>query len=243
MIKYLLFLLILPLMIIPTAFASNSEHVVINEVDINPPGDDSVTISEWVELYNPTNYDIDISGWEIASTTVLKKTMIISNGTTIQARESLTYSYQTVWFTDLFESVELRDANGNVIDKTPPLTDITNDFKSWQRIYDGYDNDSPRDWKFVPPTPGSSNGKQMEHLILKQKQLITINYEITHFEKKINNIQSTIDSQQIRLDKATLDNATQRIDKLTANIEGMTALQNIYESLIILTQNQIKLYQ
>ena len=50
-----------------------SDHVVINEVDTNPFGDDSQSISEWVELYNPTDSDVDLSGWEIASTTVLKK--------------------------------------------------------------------------------------------------------------------------------------------------------------------------
>ena len=55
------------------AYAQTSENVVINEVDINPPGDDSTSISEWVELYNPTDSEIDIGGWKIASTTVSEK--------------------------------------------------------------------------------------------------------------------------------------------------------------------------
>ena len=38
--------------ILAPAFAQSSGNVVINEVDINPPGDDSASISEWVELYN-----------------------------------------------------------------------------------------------------------------------------------------------------------------------------------------------
>ncbi len=58
--------------ILVPAYAASADHVVINEVDINPPGDDSASISEWVELYNPTDSDIDIGGWGIASTTVLK---------------------------------------------------------------------------------------------------------------------------------------------------------------------------
>ncbi len=62
-----------------------ADHVVINEVDINPPGNDSRSASEWVELYNPTANEIDIGGWEIASTTVLRKTMTIPGGTTIHA--------------------------------------------------------------------------------------------------------------------------------------------------------------
>jgi len=81
-----------------------------------------------------------------------------------------------------------------------------------------------------------------KQLILTQKQLIAINYEITHFEKKLTNLQTTIDSQQIRLDRATLNNYPDRIEKITANIDGMTALQNIYELLIFVAQNQIILY-
>ena len=60
--------------IIAPAYAqTSSDNVVINEVDINPLGDDSASVSEWVELYNPTDSEIDLSGWKIASTTVLQK--------------------------------------------------------------------------------------------------------------------------------------------------------------------------
>ncbi|AJM92864.1 lamin tail domain-containing protein [Nitrosopumilus piranensis] len=158
------FIFLLAGVIVP-AYAQTDQTVVINEVDINPPGDDSKSISEWVELYNPTDSTIDLSGWKIASTTVLKKTMTIPSGTTINPGQFLTFSYQSVWFTDSSESVELRDENGVVIDKTPVLSDIQNDFKSWQRIYDGYDFDSYDDWKFVTSTSGSTNGK----LIQEQK--------------------------------------------------------------------------
>jgi len=144
------------------AFAQSSDNVVINEVDINPPGDDSASISEWVELYNPTSSDIDLGGWEIASTTILKKTMTIPYGTIIEPGQFLTYSYQNVWFTDVNESVELRDENQIIVDKTPVISDLQNDFTSWQRLYDGYDFDSSDDWKFVTSTAGSSNGKLVE---------------------------------------------------------------------------------
>ena len=159
----LVFSMFLLVGLVGPAYAQTSPgHVVINEVDINPPGDDSASISEWVELYNPTDSEIDLGGWEIASTTVLKKTMTILAGTTIQPGEFLTYSYQSVWFTDSNESVELRDENGIVIDKTPLLSDLGNDFTSWQRFYDGYDLDGSGDWKFVTSTAGSSNGKLVE---------------------------------------------------------------------------------
>jgi len=142
----------------------SAENVVINEVDINPPGNDSQSISEWVELYNPTNTPIDIGGWAIASTTVLKQTMIIPQGTTIHPNSFLTYSYKSVWFTDVTELVELRDANGIVIDQTPTITDIKDDFTSWQRIYDGFDTDSSNDWTFEKSSAGSTNGKIAEEI-------------------------------------------------------------------------------
>ena len=147
------------LLLVPS-YAQISGNVVINEIDINPIGDDSTTITEWVELYNPTDKDVDIGGWAIASTTVLKKTLIIPLGTVIKPGEFLKYSYEAVWFTDQDEIVELRDKNSVVVDKTPVLSDIKNDSTSWQRHYDGYDSDSVTDWKFVPSTTGHSNGKQ-----------------------------------------------------------------------------------
>ena len=148
--------------LVPAYAQTSSDNVVINEVDINPPGDDSASISEWVELYNPTDSDIDLGGWEIASTTVLRKTMTIPPGTTIEPGQFLKYQYAKVWFTDSYESVELRDENGIVIDKTPIIADIQNDFTSWQRIFDGYDFDSSNDWKFATSTAGFTNGKLIE---------------------------------------------------------------------------------
>ena len=147
---------------VPVYAQTASDHVVINEVDINPPGDDASSVSEWVELYNPTNSDVNLGGWEIASTTVLKKTMTIPDNTIIKPGQFLTYSYQSVWFTDSGESVELRDKTGFVIDKTPMISDTQNNFMSWQRIYDGYGSEDSNDWKFVTSTAGSSNGKLVQ---------------------------------------------------------------------------------
>ena len=111
-----------------------SDHVVINEVDTNPFGDDSQSISEWVELYNPTDSDVDLSGWEIASTTVLKKTLTIPDNTVISPGDFLLFNYEKTWFTDSSELVELRNADGVIIDTTPFIVDLENDFSSWQEV-------------------------------------------------------------------------------------------------------------
>ena len=133
-----------------------TDHVVINEVDTNPFGDDSLAISEWGELYNPTDSDVDLSGWEIASTTVLKKTFTIPDGTIISSEQLLPFTYAKVWFTDSSESVELRNPSGDIVDKTPLISDLENDFMSWQRSYDGH-----TDWEFSLGNAGGSNGKLM----------------------------------------------------------------------------------
>ena len=134
-----------------------SDNVVINEVDTNPFGDDSMTVAELVELYNPTDSDVDLSGWEIASTTVLKKTLTIPDGVVISPGKFLTYTYEKIWFTDSNESVELRNSDGIIIDKTPLITDLKNDFSSWQRSYDGYS-----DWEFSLSSAGGSNGQYVD---------------------------------------------------------------------------------
>ena len=157
-----------------------ADHVVINEIDINPPGDDSKSISEWVELYNPTDEDVDIGGWEIASTTVLKKTFTVPSGTIIPSNGFLAYSYQNVWFTDVAERVELRNSEGVVIDSTPSISDLDNDFTSWQRIYDGLDSDSTTDWEFEFSSAGSTNGK-FEAISESEATTITLSTDKTSY--------------------------------------------------------------
>jgi hypothetical protein len=135
-----------------------ADHVVINEIDTNPAGDDSKTVSEWVELYNPTDETVDIGGWKIASTTVTKKTLTLPVGTMIKPGQFLVYSYQSLWFTDVSEKVQLKDKEGKVVDETQIITDQKNDFQSWQRKYDGVVSES-NVWIFKSSSPGSSNGK------------------------------------------------------------------------------------
>ena len=167
-------------------FAANGQsadianHVVINEADINPPGDDSKSISEWVEIFNPTNEEVYIGDWEIASTSVLKKTLTIPIGTSIKPGQFLTYSYQSSWFTDVAEQIELRDETGTIIDETPLINDLNNDFSSWQRVYDGFDTNTSDDWTFETSSAGSTNGK----LVIEEAEevvLVTVSTEKSNY--------------------------------------------------------------
>ncbi|HET6457874.1 MAG TPA: lamin tail domain-containing protein, partial [Nitrosopumilaceae archaeon] len=139
--------------------SSIANNVVINEVETDPPGDDSKSILQWVELYNPTSQPVNIGGWTIGATTGLRNTYTISAGTNIQSGQFLTYTYGPLWFPHIGAIVQLKDANGMVIDQTPPLNDQQNDFNSWQRIADGLNTNSTSDWTFKIATTGNSNGK------------------------------------------------------------------------------------
>jgi len=136
-----------------------ADHIVINEVENNPPGDDSKTLGEWIELYNPTDMSVDVGGWTIGATSGLKLTYKIPEGTKISSGGFLTYTYGPLWFPDISATVQLKSKNGTVIDQTPLLRDIENGFKSWQRTADGLDTDSATDWTFKLANAGSSNGK------------------------------------------------------------------------------------
>ncbi|MFB3152781.1 MAG: lamin tail domain-containing protein, partial [Nitrosopumilaceae archaeon] len=132
--------------------------IVINEVEINPPGNDTFSPIEWIELFNPTDTAVDISGWQI-STSPSRDNFRIPQGTIISQGEFLLFFYTSAWFTDVAQVVQLLDEQGNVIDETPPFTDVFNDTSSWQRKADGFDTDSPGDWINKFSTPGKTISK------------------------------------------------------------------------------------
>ena len=135
------------------------DHVVINEIDINPPGDDSKRVFEWIELYNPTNATVDVGGWSIGATTGIKTTYKIAEGTKLKSGGFDIFAYGPLWFPDTSSVIQLKNKDGTIIDATPPLRDIEDGLKSWQRATDGLDTDSSTDWVFRTSNAGSSNGK------------------------------------------------------------------------------------
>jgi len=194
-------------------FAANGQsadianHVVINEVDINPPGDDAKSISEWIEIFNPTNEEVYIGDWEIASTSVLKKTLTIPVGTSIKPGQFLIYSYQSSWFTDVAEQIHLRDETGTIIDETPIINDLNNDFSSWQRVYDGFDTNNSDDWTFETSSAGSTNGK----LVIEEAEkgvLVTVSTEKSNYVFGETATISGSVSKQVFMEKPTFGQAT-----------------------------------
>ena len=143
--------------VLPAMSQASPENlrIVINEVEFNPYGND---VSEYVELYNPTSEDIDISGWTILTTSTWKEFTIPDN-TIITSEGFATFNHVKYWFKDIGDNVSLYDDTGLLIDMTPMLADKSDDGMSWQRSSDGLDTDSNDDWELKTMTPRTSNGK------------------------------------------------------------------------------------
>ena len=136
-----------------------ANHVVINEIEVNPAIDFTKSPSQWVELYNPTSSAVNIGGWTIGATSGLKQVYTISAGTTIASQQFIVYHYVPLWFPQAGAVIQLTSSTGTIIDQTPPLSDTQSDGNTWQRMYDGLSTGSASDWVFATGTPGFSNGK------------------------------------------------------------------------------------
>ncbi|MFL6309108.1 MAG: MBL fold metallo-hydrolase [Nitrososphaera sp.] len=135
------------------AYATSNNQVLINEVELNPAGTDIGT--EKVELYNPSNMGIDISGWTISSTAGRTATVVINEGTTISPKGYLIAGRdsQQQWLDNTAEGIDLRNDLGLLTDSVGPFSDQDNDGSTWQRSSDGQDN-----WVFSTSTTlGSAN--------------------------------------------------------------------------------------
>jgi hypothetical protein len=131
--------------------------VVVNEFESNPTGEDSGR--EWVELYNPLDAPRCVDGWRLATVHGGQKEMGISG--TIPANGVMAFTFPETSIDngipdDPFndgDAIELFDAGGGLVDRTPVCRDSANDERTWQRTWDG----GPR-WAFEAGSRGVSNG-------------------------------------------------------------------------------------
>ncbi|HVO77324.1 MAG TPA: lamin tail domain-containing protein, partial [Methanomassiliicoccales archaeon] len=132
------------------------DHIVINEVELNPPGVDEGR--EWIELYNPTSSAISLDGWYfetkhgIQQQCYLANEFIASKGRYVHVFDRQTLDNGGESGTPLGESIVLHDASGRALDSTAFLTDYYGDERTWQRRSDGAES-----WVFKASTCGSSN--------------------------------------------------------------------------------------
>ena len=135
---------------IALATPSASSDVIIYAFDQKPAVYESCT--EWVTLNNPSNESIDIGNWTLENADGERET--IPEGTTLYPGAYYVYYLPYQWLNDEDEAITLKDSEGNVVDRTPLLSDTKDDNRCWVR------NDS--EWvfevreEFVKPTPEPS---------------------------------------------------------------------------------------
>src|ERR687891_1426717 len=134
------------------SLTTSKTAVMINEIELNPPGEYDEG-KEWVELYNPSDEDINISNFEI-STSSESATIKLPPDAIIEAGETYVIELEEQILSNTVDSLVLTNAaTGDIQDRTPSLVDRSDDDRTWQRIPDGNN-----EWQFVEGTEGNANG-------------------------------------------------------------------------------------
>jgi len=136
-------------------FGCANAYVFINEVELNPSGDDDG--AEWVELYNSGPEIMNLTGWELQNngSTLLSDI----NADDFYPNEHLLIPLSGSKLRNLGDFVILVNSLSIPMDTTPDINDTvgsskSGDLRTWQRIPDG-----GNEWQFVEGTPGATNGE------------------------------------------------------------------------------------
>jgi len=98
-------------------------HLLINEIEINPPGLDSDR--EWVELLNPTYEPVDLLGWQISYSYRGEGLLLLSETSlVIPSGGRYVFVYPGLRLRNAEANVfRLVDPVGTVIEETAPFKD------------------------------------------------------------------------------------------------------------------------
>jgi hypothetical protein len=126
--------------------------VVINEVELNPPDNASI----WAELYNTGDTAVDLTGWTVKFVEEAWTGPIPLNGS-IEPKGFYVAEGDSRWVPGTNGTVLLTDNVGNVVDRTPQLSDSKHNDFTFSRIPDGKNTGTIADFAFVMGTKGRSN--------------------------------------------------------------------------------------
>ena len=188
-----------------------TDQVVINEFELNPPGEDAGR--EWVELYNPTTEAVDLAGWSIETRHGVQGSGSLSG--LLMPRARVVYQFPGQALDNIGEgfpfeeSLVLRDERGRRVDSAPFSTDCWNDDRTWQRAKDAADR-----WEFKSGSRGSSNGKDLFSMLdldtVEQVFFAAVTeslYQLSSGELSLEALALTIETALLRM-----------LERLTSNI-------------------------
>jgi hypothetical protein len=135
----------------------NKPNVIICAFDQNPA--DRYDINEWLALYNPTNYTVNLSNWKLntkyggvggKTVTISEEAKLIpeEEGTNIAPHGYRFVTCSTGFLRNENESITLLDPSGNEIDRTCNCIDKENNNRFCMRDPNCLDTDSYTDWIF-----------------------------------------------------------------------------------------------
>lgn len=185
-----------PLVSAPTL----GKGLIITEVELDPSEQDN--IGQWIEVYNPTNSSI--------STTLgvsQPECNFPSFFLTSIELKSNEYMVIEIWGKDFGEpgfpkkDTSLAISSNKELDRTPKLTDIHTDTRTWQRV-DG-------EWVFWNNTPwGGVPNKQLNLEIDKKEFIISIvgssKADLIEFNKEMKSITLHVEQEEIENIRITL---------------------------------------
>lgn len=117
--------------------------ILISELEPNPPGSDMD--NEWIELYNPWNFTIDISGYKLYFGT-LDTNLTLTSGTHISPHQYLVISLLGELLNE-HDRVVLYNADGDMIDHIGYFLDTEDNDITCQRV-------GKQSWDFTYHTKG-----------------------------------------------------------------------------------------
>lgn len=141
--------------------------VVINEVELDPYGDDT---PQWIELYNTGDAEVDIGSWSIVPLSN-KSIEYFIDLVTIPARGFYLLILEENWMNPSEETLILRDENGIVVDRTPLLYDSSNSECAWGRYPDGSNT-----WQILISSEGGPSSGEL----CGEEESEKINFDMDH---------------------------------------------------------------
>ncbi len=226
-------------------------QIVINEIMYNPSDESK---GEFIELYNPNAYSVNLDGWNISdggsdietlkgfggSSTVLiskRYAIITDEDTNVSVPEGITHlttgdnSICTSGLKNSGERISLWNASGTLIDQvnytSPPIPSCS-DGESLQRINSSRNlSNNPTNWIALPPSPGKQNFYEdatLELLEISTEEKIYANKTTTIFVKILNHGKEEVIDISVNL---SINNIY--TNPVTANISGMNITEIQFE--------------
>ncbi|MFH1375095.1 MAG: lamin tail domain-containing protein [Patescibacteria group bacterium] len=126
-----------------------SNHIVISEFIPNPEGNDGE--NEWIEIFNPSDLALDLSGWTIGSLIIPELLLEPDSYAYFSAGDSANWSGSWPTLNNNSGTVTLKNSATEVIDEKS--YSAASEGKSWGRV----DGDINTWMEFCHPTPGVQN--------------------------------------------------------------------------------------